>query len=474
MKVIWKATLKFFTNKKNKAMLTSKPYIHFTSYSGLINWSVQYLFDTRVSYIDKYQLVRIGEFLKRNRTVIDIEDNKEYKRVTIKINNGGTFLRDIQKGTNIGTKKQFVISEGQFLLSKIDARNGAFGVVPKLLDRAIVTNDFPAFDVDVTKILPHYLLLVTTTKMFMKFVQSCSSGTTNRQRMDIEKFLIQKIPLPSLEEQNRIVKSYSTYIRQAETSEQQANDLEKDIDEYLFDTLGIQLKVKKNPLSTLTLINSSNIKEWGVSKILEQKEYLSSKYEVVSFDSSFGLFREILRGKSPKYSNQSSSIILNQKCNRWNEIELSHAKSVCDKWINSLNKNHFTKVGDIIINSTGEGTIGRASTIKDSLENLMYDNHILLLRINPQKIFPNYFTILFNSRYGQHQINSLKSAETTKQTELGIGNLKKFKFPLPNLSDQEIIANHIQNLKNEILTLRQNAEENRKRAIKNFKNEIFE
>ena len=63
----------------------------------------------------------------------------------------------------------FVISKGQFLLSKIDARNGAFGVVPDVLDGGVITGNFWTFDVDYSKVNPHYLALLTTTKEFIEF-----------------------------------------------------------------------------------------------------------------------------------------------------------------------------------------------------------------------------------------------------------------------------------------------------------------
>ncbi len=42
-------------------------------------------------------MMRIGEFLKRNKTAVSIEDDKTYKRPTIKVRNGGVFLRDVEK-----------------------------------------------------------------------------------------------------------------------------------------------------------------------------------------------------------------------------------------------------------------------------------------------------------------------------------------------------------------------------------------
>ena len=166
-----------------------KPYLHFVPLPDIVNWSVQYMLDTNFSYSDKYPLVEIGSFLKRNKTAIDVENDKEYKRVTIKINNGGVFLRDVEKGINIGTKKQFIVSKGQFLLSKIDARNGAFGVVSEEVDGAIITGNFWTFDVDYSKINPYFLALITTTPEFIKFSENASNGTTNRHYLQENLFL---------------------------------------------------------------------------------------------------------------------------------------------------------------------------------------------------------------------------------------------------------------------------------------------
>ena len=192
-------------------MLKSKStykYLDFVKFSQLYNWSVQYLNDSKIRFTTKYPLIQIKEFLTRNKTAITVQDEITYQRVTIRVRNGGVIPRDEVKGTEIGTKKQFRVSAGQFILSKIDARNGAMGIIPENLDGAIVTQDFLAYDIDTTKINPQYLVLVSTTKQFLDFCQSCSSGTTNRQRVNEDKFLNIQIPLPPLAEQNKLVEEY--------------------------------------------------------------------------------------------------------------------------------------------------------------------------------------------------------------------------------------------------------------------------
>ena len=71
-----------------------------------------------------------------------VEDDKRYKRITIKTNCGGVFVRDEVLGKDIKTKKQYYVKAGQLAVSKIDARNGAFGIVPPEADGAIITGNF--------------------------------------------------------------------------------------------------------------------------------------------------------------------------------------------------------------------------------------------------------------------------------------------------------------------------------------------
>ena len=194
-------------------------FMRFVSYRSLQNWSVQYTRSEGFGYNDKYPMIRIGSFLRRSRTVTEIADAEDYKQVTVRTNNGGVCLRGTKKGKYIGTKRQTRVHQGQYIISKIDARNGAFGIIPKELDGAIVTNDFPVFDVDNTVIMTDFLLLVTTTKQFLNFAQSCSSGTTNRRRIDIDKFLEQKIPMPDIEEQKRLLNIYYKNLQRIEDAE---------------------------------------------------------------------------------------------------------------------------------------------------------------------------------------------------------------------------------------------------------------
>lgn len=197
--------LKFNSIIFNKNISNNQNLLGFLNFTKLNNWSVQNLLDNDFNYSQSYPLVKIKKFIKRSKIQTLIDDNTEYKRVKIRLYNKGVSVRDKVFGKDIGTKKQFIIKEGQFLLSKIDARNGAFGLATDEVDGAIITADFFAYDIDKNIINPHFLSLITTTAEFLSFAQNSSTGTTNRQRLNEDLFLNVEIPLPSIEEQNDLV-----------------------------------------------------------------------------------------------------------------------------------------------------------------------------------------------------------------------------------------------------------------------------
>mgnify|MGYP003457436440 FL=1 len=85
--------------------------LDFVKFNELSNWSVTHLLQNHFNYNKDFELVKISSFLKRNKTQIIVDDNTTYKRVTIKLYNNGVFLRDIEIGKNIGTKKQFILKK---------------------------------------------------------------------------------------------------------------------------------------------------------------------------------------------------------------------------------------------------------------------------------------------------------------------------------------------------------------------------
>ncbi|HGE6067328.1 TPA: restriction endonuclease subunit S [Vibrio cholerae] len=171
----------------------------------------------------------LRDVLIRQKEAITVEDDAEYKRITIKMNGNGVLLRDEVIGDAIGTKRQFLVSSDQFVLSKIDARNGAFGIVPKSCDGAIITGNFWTFDVNSELADVKYLDFMSKTPEFKDFCIVASEGTTNRKYLDENKFLDKRILLPELAEQKKVVAKILKFKNKIELARKIRNEILSDL-----------------------------------------------------------------------------------------------------------------------------------------------------------------------------------------------------------------------------------------------------
>lgn len=177
-----------------------------------------------------WRQVRIGDFLHRVKQSVQLRDDENYKLVTVRMHHNGVVLREMKKGELIGSN-MYRVKSGQFILSGIDARHGAFGVVPEELDDAIVTNDFWYFDVDENVVSRDFFLWLTTTPLFLDACIKSSEGTTNRRRLQGDKFFNFSFHFPEIDEQKRLAKRFNavdtTFAAMKDKFEQQSKYLKQ-------------------------------------------------------------------------------------------------------------------------------------------------------------------------------------------------------------------------------------------------------
>jgi type I restriction enzyme S subunit len=120
----------------------------------------------------------------------------------------------------------FAVYPGDIVFSKIDARNGAIGMLPASIAKAVVTPEFPVFIADPTKLDSGFVQRVLRTGGFLKALRSKATGTSGRKRISPENFLNLRIPLPDLAEQQAIVAAYDAALKDAAAKEQAAEAVE--------------------------------------------------------------------------------------------------------------------------------------------------------------------------------------------------------------------------------------------------------
>ncbi len=448
--------------------------LQFVDFKKLNKWSVHLLLDNDLIFTNQYPIVHFKDFTKK--AVIEkvqIKDNKIYRILGVRSYGLGVYLNREVLGSTLKMKTYQQTKKDHLFWCKVDTKNGAFGIVTNNLKDGLGSSNMTIAELNTDKINTNYLQLFFKSKKFNKYMDNLVVGTTNRKYIKFSDLLNDvKIPLPSLEVQKKIVQDYQDKLNLAIFQEKEAEQKEKEIEDYLYKVLDIE-SLKDTSQNILNFTNYKLLSSWSYRDVVGAIKIKSNSYESIRLKKNSIAYIDVFRGKSPKYDDKAKNYILNQKCIRWNDIELEHQKKVNDDWYSNINSKFFTKKGDILINSTGDGTIGRSTIITDKFQGLIYDSHILLLRVNPEIINSLFLVYFINSALGQKQIENIKSAIATKQTELGINNLKNLQFILPDINIQTKIAEYILTLNNKIIELKKQSIKNKTLALQEFEKEIF-
>ncbi|MDC8447268.1 MAG: hypothetical protein LV473_02810 [Nitrospira sp.] len=97
------------------------------------------------------------------------------------------------------------------------------------------------------------------------------------------------------------------------------------------------------------------------------------------------------RGISPKYLDDGGVCVLNQKCVRDHTVnyELSRRHDAKAKVVS---KERFVRVGDVLVNSTGTGTLGRVAQVREEPDELTtVDSHVTIVRPKPGMFHLDFF-----------------------------------------------------------------------------------
>ena len=159
------------------------------------------------------------------------------------------------------------------------------------------------------------------------------------------------------------------------------------------------------------------------------------------------IIKTIKRGKSPTYTAKSNTLVFAQKCNtKAGYIDLSLAQYLDETKLSKYPEEEFMMDNDIILNSTGNGTLGRVGIYHNS-DNpnghpVVPDSHVTIIRTNTHISVKFAF---YSLKYYQPYMEKLGSG-STNQTELSAGVVKALLFPLPPLAEQKRIVAKIEEL----------------------------
>ena len=290
------------------------------------------------------------------------------------------------------------------------------------------------------------------------------------------------IPVPPVEEQHRIIKKYMSldpYIKKYSDVEVDLSALNDNFPELLKKSILQQAVMGKlvpqdendEPASVLlekirtekqALIKAGKLKKDKHESIIYRRD--NSHYEKldgverclddeIPFEIPASwewcrvkdiVIKEIKRGKSPQYANNGRNYVFAQKCNvKTGGIDMTLAKFLSDATFEKYPRDEYMLDEDIVINSTGNGTLGRIGIFHDSdrigVGEVVPDSHVTVIR-KSQHISTMY--VFYVLKYYQPYLEK-QGEGSTNQTELKPTIISDLLFPLPPYNEQQQIAERI-------------------------------
>ena len=155
----------------------------------------------------------------------------------------------------------------------------------------------------------------------------------------------------------------------------------------------------------------------------------------------------VRRGVQPEYDEDGEIQVIKTANLRNGYIDLSEAEYVNNEFFKRKRKKAGIKYLDILIASTGTGSIGKVD-IWESEEEALADGHISIVRANQEKVNPYYLTYYLRSIFGYSQVEANLSG-MSNQIEIYPNDIEKFEILLPNKTVQDRIVKEIETKLNE-------------------------
>lgn len=149
------------------------------------------------------------------------------------------------------------------------------------------------------------------------------------------------------------------------------------------------------------------------------------------------------RGTAPSYVDDGPVRVVNQASNQPDGIDWSRIR-FHDYQGNPRDLKGFLESNDIIVNSTGTGTLGRVGYFRPVNEGVFIaDSHVTVVRSQECELVPRFAYYYLSSDLFQHYMFSALVSGATNQIELSPDRMGSAPVPLPPLSEQRRIADFL-------------------------------
>lgn len=402
--------------------------------------------------------MKIKEFAQPVKREETIQPEESYELLGIRLNGNGLYVRERKKGSEIATNTLNKVQEGDFIYSRLFGWRGAFGIVPEKFDGLYVSNEFPTFEIDESKVNKEFLLRYFLLPKTLHEVESYCIGTTKQSRNRFKEpyFLDMEVEFPRIEEQDRLndrLANTEKHVSQIKSKGEENEGLIKQLRQSILQE-AIQGKLteewrKTNP--------DAEPADQLVARIQKEKERLIREKQIKKekplppvseeekpFELPEGwvwcrlldLSEKVTDGvhSRPDYASEGVPFLSVKDISK-GVIDFSDARHISNEDHKKLINRCNPEYGDILITKVGTTGIGKVVDVDKPFS--------IFVSVALVKLFKNFL----HSKYFENVINSPLIRAKSKEGTEGVGNqnlvlkkIKNFPIPLPPVEEQKAIA----------------------------------
>lgn len=175
-------------------------------------------------------LSRVTRYVRRPEVP---QPGTAYRLIGVRLWGQGAYDRGAIDGSETKYSKLYRTHENDIIVNRIWARNGSVAVVDRSLDGTFGSSEFPTYEIDRSALSPGWFAWYTKHPGLWKQCDMLSRGTSGKNRLNANHFLSVQLPIPSLNDQHRIVARLERISCHARRHQDCVDSAERDTDAML-------------------------------------------------------------------------------------------------------------------------------------------------------------------------------------------------------------------------------------------------
>ena len=376
----------------------------------------------------------------------------------------GIFLRETVRGNVLSATYVYPVRPGAFIYNRLFAWKQSFAVVPADVEDQYVSNEFPQFIVDETRLLPTYLYLYAMSPPVMDAVNRASSGSAavSRNRLKEIDFLNFEISVPPIPAQEQVVKRWQEAQANAEFLRREADAIESDATREFLHQLGLKSPEEIKPRKCFAL-RSDAMDRWGVGA------YQPAKATAISASCYAAVpLRTYLRGTTNGVSIKPTSTKSTRKVLKLNALQPAGLDLSAVKFVDIpdavLDRVALCEGDLLICRSVGSfDQIAKCALVEKDAPDTIFPDIMIRVRLL-DGLLPLYVRELIQSPPGRAHFQS-NARTAVGMWKISAADIHGFPIPVPPMDVQERLVASILQERARATALRAQAEATRAEAL---------